>query len=106
MTTELPIIDIGPFLSADSTEEEKQKVGIEIDRACREVGFFYLKNHGVPKDLLDSMLNHARDFFETATAEDKTKLALKNTAQGGDNARGWMRVVSPQKGTHEVSPSA
>jgi isopenicillin N synthase-like dioxygenase len=27
-------------------QEEKQRVGEELHKACRDVGFFYVKNHG------------------------------------------------------------
>lgn len=98
----LPIIDFGPFLSSTSTASETNEVALEIDRACREVGFFYLKNHGVPKDITSGMLAQARHFFETATPEDKESIAIKGPSKGGDNARGWLKVVNAEKGSHEV----
>jgi isopenicillin N synthase-like dioxygenase len=103
MASALPIIDFGPFLSASSTAGEKTKVALEIDKACREVGFFYLKNHGVPSNLIAEILGKSRDFFETATPEEKQRLALRKTDEGGDNARGWLRINNSEKGSHEVS---
>ena len=103
MASILPIIDFSPFLSPESTSEQRKTTALEIDKACREVGFFYLKNHGVPLELMNSMLQQARGFFETATAEDKAQIALKNKAEGGDNARGYLHVKNEEKGSHEVS---
>ncbi|KAF2110459.1 oxoglutarate 3-dioxygenase [Lophiotrema nucula] len=102
MAAALPIIDFAPFLSPNSTLSQKEDVAKELDRACREVGFFYLKGHGIPEDMIASMLAKARDFFENATAEEKGKIAIKNIKQGGDNARGWLRVENSEKGSHEA----
>ena len=35
----------------------------EIGRACRETGFFYIRNHGVPDALMSGMFALAGDFF-------------------------------------------
>lgn len=98
----LPIIDFGPFLDPSSTEEIKKQTAKELDRACRDVGFFYLKNHGVPKEMIDAMLMAARFFFENATPDEKRRIAIKKTSEGGDNARGWLEVKKADAGSHEA----
>src|SRR6266496_4023326 len=35
----------------------------EIHKACRETGFFYVANHGVPQPLVDAQFSEARRFF-------------------------------------------
>lgn len=102
MAATLPIIDFGPFISPESTPQERKKVALELDKACREVGFFYLKNHGVPIELFNAILERARVFFESATAEEKKEICLKKTDEGGDNARGWLAIKSDKGGWHEV----
>ncbi|KAF2653197.1 oxoglutarate 3-dioxygenase [Lophiostoma macrostomum CBS 122681] len=102
MAPTLPIIDFSPFLSASASEESRFNVAKELDSACREVGFFYLKGHGIPSELIASMLANARDFFETSTQDEKDAIAIKNISDGGDNARGWLRVDNPEKGSHEA----
>ncbi|KAF2727114.1 oxoglutarate 3-dioxygenase [Polyplosphaeria fusca] len=102
MASTLPIIDFAPFLSPTASPAAKQKVAFEIDRACRDVGFFYLKGHGISPELIARMLTSARDFFEHATTEEKEKIAIKSTKEGGDNARGWLRVENAEKGSHEA----
>ncbi|KAK5121335.1 hypothetical protein LTR85_005501 [Meristemomyces frigidus] len=97
----LPVIDFGPFLLPQSSLEDKAAVAAQIDRACRESGFFYLRGHGVPQELLDGIRNIARTFFQTATAEEKQSIALKRSDEGGDNARGYRKVVA-EKGSHEA----
>lgn len=98
-----PVVDFSPFLLPQSTVEEKTAVAAEIDQACRQSGFFYLKKHGVPQSLVDGIQNVAREFFETATEEEKQRIALKCHDEGGDNARGYLRVTDAEKGSHEVS---
>ncbi|KEF57264.1 uncharacterized protein A1O9_05181 [Exophiala aquamarina CBS 119918] len=97
----LPVIDFGPFLDISSSLQQKHHVALEIDKACREVGFFYLKNHGVPSDLVADLLTKTREVFETSTPEEKECLAMKGSDEGGDSARGWLKVKN-ESGSHEV----
>ncbi|KAK6071576.1 2OG-Fe(II)oxygenase superfamily protein [Seiridium cupressi] len=102
MASTLPIIDFGPFIAPDATWQERRNVAAALDKACREVGFFYLKNHGVPSELMNGILDGARAFFETATRDDKKKIALRRLEEGGDNARGWLEIRSEKGGSHEA----
>jgi isopenicillin N synthase-like dioxygenase len=58
----------------------------EIDRACRESGFFAIRNHGVADELRESVLAVAIDFF-SRTEHEKERVAL---ARGGPAWRGWF----------------
>lgn len=99
----LPVIDFSPFLDETSTAAQKLCVAQEIDKACREVGFFYLKGHGLAPSLTENMLNVAKLFFEDNTREEKDQLAIKPPGDGlGDDARGFSRVEGGEKGAHEV----
>ena len=44
MESTLPIIDLSPYLQGGDTKP----VANAIREACKKVGFFYVKNHGVP----------------------------------------------------------
>ena len=57
----IPVIDFAPFLYGKGTAQ--QKVVQEIYVACQEVGFFYLKNHGISQELIDRLLKESRNFF-------------------------------------------
>jgi isopenicillin N synthase-like dioxygenase len=60
----------------------------DLDRACREVGFFTVTGHGVPVALLDRLDAAARAFF--AAPEDvKAGYAM---ARAGKAWRGWFPV--------------
>lgn len=58
----IPVIDFNPF-SADDVEAQ-QRVAQEVYKACHEIGFMYLKNHGVPKDLIARVFLQSKRFFE------------------------------------------
>jgi len=58
---EIPIIDFSAIRGND--KGAKQGLGQSIYRACTEVGFFYIKNHGIEKAAMDRLLSCSRDFF-------------------------------------------
>src|SRR5947207_4745867 len=63
----IPVID---FAGAFSPElSARLRVARAVREACCEVGFFYLRNHGVPQGLLDAQLEWARRFFALPLAE-------------------------------------
>jgi isopenicillin N synthase-like dioxygenase len=62
--TSVPIIDL-------STGD--RAAAWEIHKACRDIGFFYIANHGIDAAMLDAQLEWARRFFALPVAE---KLAL------------------------------
>ncbi len=64
MTTdfsEIPIIDIAPLYAAD--EAGARAVAGQIRRASVEIGFFYIRGHAVPLDLMRATLMAAKYFF-------------------------------------------
>jgi isopenicillin N synthase-like dioxygenase len=71
----LPIIDVTSPAAA-----------VEIDRACREFGFFAIRNHGVSDELRRAVIQVSIDFFGRDTNE-KESVAL---ARGGAAWRGWF----------------
>jgi isopenicillin N synthase-like dioxygenase len=50
-TEEIPILDIAPALSGG--KDGLASVARELRRITETIGFFYLKGHGVPQDLVD-----------------------------------------------------
>ena len=81
----LPIIDIAP-LSGDGAAAAA--VGAEIDRACRESGFFYVVGHGVDPDALRRLDRLSRAFF-ALDLEEKMRIRM---ALGGRAWRGYFPV--------------
>jgi isopenicillin N synthase-like dioxygenase len=66
--TEIPVVDFGPFING--TLEEKTQVAEEIGNACRHIGFFYLKNHGIAPDLIKDAFDQVQRYF-TLSLEEK-----------------------------------
>ncbi|EXJ71524.1 uncharacterized protein A1O5_05332 [Cladophialophora psammophila CBS 110553] len=73
---DIPIVDLSPFtspsLSADTSHEARLKAAQKLVRACRDVGFVYVKNHGVPEDELAKAFALSKRFFDLPM-EDKMK---------------------------------
>ena len=61
-------------------------VAREVDRACRDVGFFSVVGHGVDPALPTRLAALAREFFARPVAEKDT-VAMR---QGGTAWRGWF----------------
>ncbi len=68
----IPVIDFEPFVIGDITAQPK--VAQEIYEACHEIGFMYLKNYGVPQDLIDRVFLQSQRFFDLPL-EVKNQLA-------------------------------
>ncbi|KAI6123630.1 hypothetical protein EDD16DRAFT_630190 [Pisolithus croceorrhizus] len=65
----IPIIDIGHA----STHEERVALAQQIRDACVNVGFFYIKNHGIPEEIIDEVLSAMKTYF-SLPVETKMKL--------------------------------
>lgn len=69
---DIPILDLGPALAGQPGA--LARVARELRRASTEVGFYYVRNHGVPRALVDRVFDQAALFH--ALPED-AKLALR-----------------------------
>jgi len=58
----VPIIDISPLFSANSTD--RRSLAKQIDKACRDVGFYVTTGHNVRASLLADVEAEARNFFD------------------------------------------
>ncbi|TQD73714.1 hypothetical protein C1H46_040756 [Malus baccata] len=88
----IPIIDIAPLLAKSDDPKMGQDPDVaqvvrQLDRACKEAGFFYVKGHGISKTLLKQVKNLTRKFFELPYEE---KLNIKMSADSG--FRGYQRI--------------
>ena len=72
---QLPVIDVGSSAAPG-----------EIDRACREFGFFAIRNHGASEALRTEVLAAAIEFFGRSNDEKE----LVSLERGGVAWRGWF----------------
>jgi isopenicillin N synthase-like dioxygenase len=79
----IPLVDFAPFLAGDAAA--RRRVATEIGRACREIGFFYLVQHGVPQRLVDETFAQTRRFFDLPR-EVKARISVT----GSKNHRGYF----------------
>lgn len=62
----IPVIDVAPLLGGGP--EGEAKVGRELGQACRDIGFFYIKKHGIPAGTIADVFAQSRRFFAAPAA--------------------------------------
>lgn len=88
----IPIIDISPFLAKCDDPNTVEDEGVssvvrQLDQACREAGFFYVKGHGIPDAMIKEVRDVAHSFFSLPYEE---KLNIKISPKAG--YRGYQRI--------------
>jgi isopenicillin N synthase-like dioxygenase len=66
---ELPVIDVGDMVHPDL--HRRLAVAKEICDAAVRWGFFYVRNHHVPKETVDSIFHETRRFIHDLTLDEK-----------------------------------
>ncbi len=59
--TFIPVVDLTDSFSTDFLK--RKAVAWEIHKACRDTGFFYIRNHGIPESVLQEQLGWGQKFF-------------------------------------------
>ncbi|MFC7882600.1 isopenicillin N synthase family dioxygenase [Streptomyces sp. NPDC057376] len=80
--SEIPIIDIAPLIDGSDPLGVAKRIG----EVCEQVGFFYVKNHGVPAETIEGMYRATERFFDLPF-ETKQRL---NVANSGPTVRGYI----------------
>ncbi|WP_272940492.1 2-oxoglutarate and iron-dependent oxygenase domain-containing protein, partial [Pseudomonas coronafaciens] len=86
---QLPVIDISPLYGADA--QAWHAVATQIDSACREWGFFYIKGHPISAESIEQVQAAAKDFFARDAAE---KLRIDITQS--THHRGYGAIATEQ----------
>ena len=76
---QIPIIDFGPYFAGRSGA--LVALAAQVREACERVGFFYIKGHGVPEELIERTFAEARR-FHALPMDAKRKLALDQNNVG------------------------
>ena len=68
MSRSIPIVDFADFTSEDQLRQQNfvQSVGDSL----KDIGFFALKNHGIPLELIKKSYQKADDFFGLTDEEN------------------------------------
>jgi isopenicillin N synthase-like dioxygenase len=74
--TSIPVIDLGATFEGSSLAQQRAADDIQI--ACRQTGFFYVANHGVPARLIDAQFDMAKRFFDLPL-EARLAIHMKNS---------------------------
>ncbi|KAJ0960685.1 hypothetical protein J5N97_001439 [Dioscorea zingiberensis] len=109
---EVPIIDFS--LLVGGTAKQRTQVIQDLGKACRDWGFFMVVNHGVPKSLMETMLNACMGFFnmrEDVKQEYNGKHVFDPISHGTsfnssvDNVRYWRDYLKVIVHPHFHSPA-
>ncbi len=85
----IPLIDLAKLThESDLIRQDEIR---RLDTACREIGFFYLTNTGIPKELMAALMREAKRFFDLPQ-EDKNTIDIKNSI----NHRGYGNIGEEQ----------
>lgn len=99
ITDDVPVIDVGPYLAGDPGA--LKSVAWQIYKACTEIGFFYIVNHGASDETVSRVFKAMENFFMLPASQ-------KNTVRMNEHQAGWQapnvaihgdsfdKVVKPQ----------
>lgn len=81
----IPIIDVGALATGDLAA--RRAVAVEIGRACEEVGFLYVRDHGVGEEAIAALIDATAAFF-ALPVETKMRYYIGRST----NHRGYVPV--------------
>ncbi|KAL4930290.1 uncharacterized protein BDV17DRAFT_45184 [Aspergillus undulatus] len=93
---EIPVIDLS---QVDNGLEERKHVAAKIRAAAEGTGFFYVKNHEIPEELIQRALHQAQVFF-AQSAEEKEKV-LHSKFPKNDGYHGVGTTQTNNKESHD-----
>jgi isopenicillin N synthase-like dioxygenase len=85
----IPVIDLSSLQDPINNQNECVKTTKSIAEACRDYGFFYVKNHGVSEQVQNNLLNALKEFFALPVHE---KEIIKS--EGTPGMVGYFRFQS------------
>jgi len=87
---EIPVLDLKLYL--EGAPGERERLAQELRYAQENIGFYYIKNHGIPQDLVDRMFAQTAR-FHAQPLEEKLKIRV-NEDQAGYIPMEGSRVTS------------
>lgn len=80
----IPVLDIGPYLAGEPGAQ--QRMTAELRQAQQNIGFYFLRNHGLPDELLERTFAAVAQFHALP-------LASKLTLAAGDGFSGYIPLA-------------
>ncbi|KIK56933.1 hypothetical protein GYMLUDRAFT_99057 [Collybiopsis luxurians FD-317 M1] len=90
LPSSLPTVDFAKF--GDGSSQEAREIGRQLFTACREVGFAYLINTGIPQEQVDGMFSWSGKLF---TLPMETKMKAPHPPEGRKD-RGYSGIGREQ----------
>jgi len=78
----IPVIDLS---------QPKEVYAKQIGDACRNVGFFYIVNHGVDQKVMEGIMDMSRNFFDLDLST-KLKVSSCNNSENKKGYRGYFEI--------------
>ncbi len=78
---EVPVIDLAGLTSGDIND--RLDVAREVRDACIRVGFFYIKGHGVPQEVIERVFEASKNFFSLPDEDKMEVYVTKNESFKG-----------------------
>ncbi|KAH8649604.1 hypothetical protein BGZ60DRAFT_421938 [Tricladium varicosporioides] len=93
--SEIPLIDLAGI---DGNLSQREKIAAEVRNAASQLGFFYIKNHGIEKQVIDKAYTQAIRFFNQPPA--MKELASKYKSKFANNGYGGSKttLINPGEG--------
>lgn len=118
----IPLVDISPFANPTAFEQSKRlEVAQQIGRACEEIGFFAVVNHGVDENVILEAWNVTTQFFDLPIEEkqlststndveypygyEQSETLSKGKAKEDDSAPGSTASPPDLKETYAIGPN-
>jgi len=89
LPTALPTVDVSCFATGTPPSPAQDATAAELDRICREIGFFLISGHGVDAGVKAEMLEQMRRFF-ALPEQEKLELAIANSPAH----RGYVAIAA------------
>src|ERR1700719_4502559 len=88
---QITVVDLSAARNGDL--RARQAVAGEIDRICREIGFFTVTGHGVPPEVMDVLRAKAHAFFALPIGEKHKAIHPVAGTPRGYRARGIEQLA-------------
>lgn len=96
------VIDVKNLWREGASLAERKAVADEIGRACRDIGFFIITNHGIREQVLEDAWRATKDFFDMPEA-DKLKFVMPQHEYPFGYSKFGGEVLSAGKAVESVA---